>query len=125
MNRAKCTARSSNGRNLGRLVSSPISCRVAFSGPTASGRTAARTVTAIWCGMPARSGGELEREVQDAVVIPKDDPKVGAFVDEPYLVTDPVGDDRRLRVVENDAFFLVKPTGFLVHLGADAVEMER
>ena len=68
---------------------------------------------------------ELEREVEDAVVVPIDDAEVGARIDQSHLVPDPVRHGRRLRVVEDDALFLVEPAGLLVDLRPDPVQVQR
>src|SRR3989442_11045064 len=104
---------------------SPIDSSSCFRLSTSPGRTFAASVSATWCGISrTRSGREREREVQDPVALPVDEPEVDAGRDLADLVPDPVRDERRLRVVEHDRLLLVEPARLLVDLRPDRLDPE-
>ncbi len=82
---------------------------------------------AVPTDVPGRptSGPEPECEVDEAVLVPVDLAQVHTGADEPDLVTDPVGEERRVGIVEDDALLAVEPARALVDAGDDRVQPER
>src|SRR4026208_1447288 len=65
-----------------------------------------------------------QREVQDFVAPPENEPEVNAGRDLANLVPDLVRDPRGLRVVEDDRLFLVEPARVFVDLGPNRLDSE-
>ena len=57
--------------------------------------------------------------------LPEDEAEVDAGRDLADLVPDPLRDNRRVRVVEDDRLLLVEPARLLVDLGANRLDAER
>src|SRR5688572_17982627 len=65
---------------------------------------------------------ELQGEVNQRLLVPIHLPKVEARRDHPNLVANPLGDQRRVGVINRDAFFLIHPTGIFVDGRNDRIE---
>src|SRR5947207_2798315 len=78
--------------------------------------------------LPASSsrmfGSELQREVNETVLVPKHYPKIEAGPDEADLVAYPMRNQGGVRVVEDDAFFAVDPARLALDAGKDGIEAE-
>src|SRR5262249_8604678 len=68
---------------------------------------------------------ELQREVHDRLLVPIHAAEIKLRRDETYLVADPVRNQRRFGVVEDDAISGVEQAGRMIHLGDDGIESER
>src|SRR5206468_5741028 len=65
---------------------------------------------------------KLNREINQTLSAQIDDAEVSVRRDFANLVTDPVCYQRSLRIVENNALFIVQPARAFVHFGDDRVE---
>src|SRR5207248_3219981 len=73
----------------------------------------------------AVSRSKLQCEVKDSGSAAEHLAQIEAGLDHPNLIANPSGDQRRLRIVENDAFLAVEPALALVDLGDDSGDAER
>src|SRR6266404_5258804 len=60
---------------------------------------------------------KLQREMNELLLTPVNNPQIDARCDFAYFVSNPVRDERSLRVVEHDALLLIEPAFTLVNLG--------
>ena len=67
---------------------------------------------------------ELKREIDQALFAPVNFSEIGARSDLADLIPNPVREERRLGVIENDALLAVEPALALVDLGDDRVQAE-
>src|SRR5512132_1320966 len=74
--------------------------------------------------MALRQWWEGQGELEQPAAAHEHLTKVGAAGDLADLVPDPVGDQRRARIVEHDALLAVDPARILVDLGPDQPEPE-
>ena len=74
---------------------------------------------------PRAHAAELEREVEDLVLLPVHEPEVEARSDLADLVAHVPREERRLRVVEDDRLLAVEPARLLVDLRAHRLDAER
>src|SRR5512142_1612688 len=68
---------------------------------------------------------KLEREIDQPLVVPENFAQVQAGADLANLVANPVGNERRFGVVEDNAFLVVEPAWRLVYFGENGVHAER
>src|SRR5829696_8698311 len=127
--RAKWTSESApKSRTEPLATPSPIVASRALRSSTAPGTTGATIVSADWYGIggaACRSLVELEREVEDLVPLPEDEPQVEMGRDLADLVPNPLRDERGVRVVEDDRLLAVEPARLLVDLRANRFQTER
>src|SRR4029077_19059903 len=64
---------------------------------------------------------KLQREMYELLLTPVNNPQIDARCDFAYFISNPVGDERSLRVVEHNALFLIQPALVLVNLGHDCL----
>src|SRR5262247_1668468 len=71
------------------------------------------------------TSSELEREMQNRLVVPIHAAEVDVGRDQTDLVANPLRHERGLRIVKNDAFLLVEQAGPRVDLGDNRVDAQR
>src|SRR5579859_7156772 len=123
--RAKCTF--SNWRNATVLLlagSWPAVSSNCWSGAMLLGARPVTIVTADWV-VATDLLVELQDEVDGLVGAVVDDAEEGAAADLANFVADLVGDERGLRVVQDDGWLCVEPAWRFVDASLDEVEAER
>src|SRR5580704_16016489 len=58
-------------------------------------------------------------------LVPINPAQIEARTNQPDFVTNPVGNQRGFRIIKNNAFLVVEPTGAFVDFGNDGVEADR
>src|SRR6266480_2495457 len=67
-------------------------------------------------------GLELQREIDESLLRPIDNPQIASGTNHPDFIADPVCDQRCFRIVQHDALLAVQPAWPLVYLGDDGIE---
>src|SRR6266852_7857325 len=70
-------------------------------------------------------GSKLQRKIDEPLFVPVNFSQIKTRPDLADLIANPLRDERRLRVVENDAFLAIEPAGPFVNLRDDRIEPER
>src|SRR4051812_13043108 len=95
---------------------------------TSFSRSIAATTMKLDCGVMTPGSlrlAEVQAEVDQALLLPVDLAQVEAGLDLTNLVPNPVRQQGRLRVIQDDAFLLVEPTRVLINFRDDRIQPKR